>query len=233
MLADGQFVVSGPERRHLAAALRIRRGEQFLATDGDGHEYLLEAVTVAKRELVAMVVEERTRAPGPGDILTLASAPPKGSRMETALEKATECGVGRIVPLVASRSVVRTRDDSERLERWRRVLRSATAQSGRYRAPRIDPVTSFAEAIGSEGRVLLAHPGDGAVSMEQALFGVGSGTPVTILIGPEGGFSEREAKEARRVGAAEVSLGDNRLRTETAAIVAVALAIAVLGGRED
>ena len=71
------------------------------------------------------------------------------------------------------------------------------------------------------------------IRIERAQFGVGPGTPVTMLIGPEGGFSEREAKEARRVGAAAVSLGDNRLRTETAAIVAVALAIAVLGGQED
>jgi 16S rRNA (uracil1498-N3)-methyltransferase len=232
MLVKGHFVVNGSERRHLADALRVRRGERFLATDGEGREYLLEAETVAKRELVAAVVEERTRPAGAGALLTLAIAPPKGSRMETALEKATECGVGRVVPIVASRSVVKTRDESERLERWRRVVRSAAAQSGRYRTPVVGSVTPFSDAIGVEGRVLLAHPGEDAVPLERALFGVGPGTPVTILVGPEGGFSGREAKEARRAGAAAVSLGKNRLRTETAAIVAVALAIAVLGGQE-
>ncbi|MEZ5066174.1 MAG: 16S rRNA (uracil(1498)-N(3))-methyltransferase [bacterium] len=230
---DDRFVVSGRERRHLADSLRVRRGEQFLATDGAGVEYVLEAESVAKTELVARVLEAREEAVGLGDVVTLAIAPPKGSRMETAIEKATECGVGRILPLITHRSVVKARDDSERLDRWRRVARSAAAQCGRCRVPEIGAVTSFVDALHSTGRVMLAHPDEEAVSMSAALHGVVPGTPVTILIGPEGGFGRREAKEARRTGAALVSLGRTRLRTETAAIVAVALAIATLERRED
>jgi len=223
-------VVTGAERRHVADALRLRPGDEFLATDGIGHEYHLVVEAAGRRELRAAVRRETNVAEEPGRAVTVALAPPKGSRMETAVEKCVECGVGRIVPLRAERSVVRTADGTERSERWRRVARSATAQSGRSWLPEILEVHALAEALSLDGTVFLAHPDEGAVPLRAALAGAGvaPGDAVTLLVGPEGGFSPDEVEESRRAGATAVSLGHTRLRTETAAIVAVAETVASL-----
>lgn len=225
------FVVRGEERRHLAV-LRVRPGERFLATDGEGREFLLEAERVSRSELAARVLEERDLPEGPGAHVTLAVAPPKGTRMEIAVEKATECGVGRIVPLHCERSVVRGRDDSERVARWRRIACSAVAQSGRARVPEVGPFASLAEVLeAAQGeRLLLAHLAADSRSVGAALAGAQPDERVTILVGPEGGFSEQEIDLARHGRALAVSLGPNRLRTETAAVVAVALTVALLDG---
>jgi 16S rRNA (uracil1498-N3)-methyltransferase len=224
---EGRAVVSGPERHHLADVLRVQPGTRFLATDGAGHEFVLEAERADRDELTARVVEERTRPAGPGVRLTLAIAPPKGGRMDVAVEKTVECGVGRIVPLLLERSVVKGRDDSSRAERWRRVARSAVAQSGLVFVPEIAPVAELRAALeeASAGAILLAHPALTARSVPSAMEEAGK-RPVTIFVGPEGGFTDDELEEASRFGATEVSLGPTRLRTETAAIVAVTLALA-------
>ncbi|MBZ0268493.1 16S rRNA (uracil(1498)-N(3))-methyltransferase [bacterium] len=229
LLVDGRFVVEGASRRHLADALRVRPGDRFLATDGEGFEYLLEAETVTRRELTAHVRERNERPPGPGARLTLAIAPPRGRRMDTAVEKAVECGVGRIVPLLTEHSVLRAEADSERLERWRRIAQSATAQSGRVRNPPVEGPLSFAEALALPGATLLAHPGPESTTIAAAVTALPPDEAVTLLVGPEGGFSTGEVDQARRGAAIAVSLGPNRLRSETAAIVAVALAMAALG----
>jgi 16S rRNA (uracil1498-N3)-methyltransferase len=210
----------------------VRPGERFLATDGEGRELVLEAERVSRSELSARVVEERVLPAGPGSALTLAVAPPKGARMDVAVEKATECGVGRIVPLQTERSVVRGRDASERVARWRRIAASATAQSGRARLPEIAPFAALADVLERpEGaRLLLAHRAAGSRPLAAALAGARPGEAVVVLVGPEGGFTEAEIDLAGRRGALAVSLGPNRLRTETAAVVAVALAVAALEG---
>jgi len=219
--------VVGQDRRHLADVLRVSPGERFLATDGEGTEYTLEADRATRQELTARVVEQRTRPPGPGRRLTLAIAPPKGGRMEIAIEKTVECGLGRIVPLDTSRSVVKGRDESARADRWRRVARSATAQAGRCWLTEIGAVRSLKEAFGdaAPGRILLAHPALTALSIPSALEQAGP-DQVTIFVGPEGGFTDQELAEGEGFGAVPVSLGPTRLRTETAAIVAVSLAMA-------
>lgn len=229
---EGRAVVSGAERHHLVDVLRVRPGDRFLATDGEGREYLLETTSVERGTLVASRLEEHVRPPGPGRSLVLAIAPPKGGRMEVAVEKTVECGVGRIVPIRTARSVVRSREDAGRVERWRRVACSAVAQSGLTYVPEISPVCSLREALEearSAGVILLAHPGLNEKSVAGALAGHRGGT-VTLFVGPEGGFTDEELEEASGRGATYVSLGPTRLRTETAAIVAVALVLASMTG---
>jgi 16S rRNA (uracil1498-N3)-methyltransferase len=230
VIAEGTATVKGSVRRHITDSLRLRAGERFLATDGLGVEYLFQVEAVDRTELVAKVIETRERKPGPGCALTLAISPPRGGRMEIAVEKAVECGVGRIVPLTTSRSVLKDRRDSSRPERWRRIARSATAQSGRVHLPEITETLTFDEALdrASEGKCLLAHPGLQAYSIPAALSGTRIGDPVTLFVGPEGGFTDDEVDAARRIGALEVSLGPTRLRSETAAIAAVTLVVTSL-----
>jgi 16S rRNA (uracil1498-N3)-methyltransferase len=226
---DAGVVVSGAERRHLADVLRVARGERFLATDGAGREFLLVVERVGREVLEAGVLESTERPAGPEQDLVLAIAPPKGARMDLAVEKTVECGVGRIVLLRTARSVVGARDESERVERWRRVARAAVAQSGRVHLPEIGALRTLGEALREAvpGTALMAHPGLTAASVSSAVEG-SARRPVTIFVGPEGGFNDEELEEGQRHGAVQVSLGPTRLRTETAAIVAVALALASL-----
>lgn len=227
--------------RHLVKSLRARAGDRFEAVDGEGREGTFEIVEASRSGTLVRRIEERITPPGVGARVTIAVAPPKGDRMDVAIEKACEIGVGCIIPIVAARSVVKIAADSARVERWRRIARAAMVQSMQSHAAHIEAPVPFesvvAAASGGSGtaspRLLLAHPAADARSMHEAFAGLASATPVTIVIGPEGGFSDDEAAFARGAGAAFVSLGDTRLRTETAAVVAAALALEELRAARD
>lgn len=236
------LTIDGEAHRHLVKALRSREGERFLATDGAGREFVLEVEAIEKRETRARVVQSHVAKAGPGARVTLAVAPPKGDRMDVAIEKACEIGVGKIVPLVAGRSIVKVTEDSARLERWRRIARSAMVQSGQSWETRIETPRTLAEMLKTAGeaatagaadspaRIYFAHLTKDSVPLGDAIRGAG-GADVAILIGPEGGFTDEEAERAKAAGAALVSLGGTKLRTETAAVVGVALAVDALRNR--
>jgi 16S rRNA (uracil1498-N3)-methyltransferase len=232
-LAAERVVIRSASHRHLFDVLRVRHGERFAATDGEGGEVLLEAERAGRREIVARVIERNWREPGPGRAVTLAIAPPKGPRMDTAIEKSVECGVGRVIPLQTERTIVKVRSPSQRLERWQRVAVAAAVQAGRVWIPEVTAPRNLGDVMKetSSAHLLLAHPQAGAVSVRAALAESTPDDSVVILIGPEGGFAPAEVEEGRRLGAVAVSLGPNRLRTETAAIVGVSLVIAALTDR--
>jgi len=234
-VAGSTVSVDEEGRDHLVKSLRVRAGDRFLATDGEGREFLLEASTVGRRGVEARVIEERRSAPGIGRAITLALCPPKGARMETAIEKAVELGVGRIIPLLCARSVVKAESDSARADRWKRIARSAMVQSEQAWSVEIaSPMTLAAVLNEEQGHqrprtFLLAHPGPDSISIADAL--ASAHDEVTLLVGPEGGFTEEEVQRSTRRGARQVTLGATRLRTETAAIVASALALDALRQR--
>jgi 16S rRNA (uracil1498-N3)-methyltransferase len=145
--------------------------------------------------------------------------------MDLVVEKATELGVGRIVPLVTERGMVRLSEGDGKVERWRRVAGAAARQSLRLRVPEVTVPVSFSEAVREEGeRGVLLHNEAGLPPLEDVV-AVGE---VGLFVGPEGGFSEVELEVARVAGLSLASLGPYRLRSETAGMVAVARACAVL-----
>ena len=163
-------------------------------------------------------VGEVERVPRAVPEVTVAFAVVKGERPEWAVQKLTEIGVDRIVPLLTARSVVRwpAGESAKQLARLRRVAREAAVQSRRVWLPAIEPVSRF-EAMAGQAGVCVAHPGGGPPSLDR---------PV-VLIGPEGGWDDREVAAA---GRALVGLGPSVLRTETAAVVAGALLCALRAG---
>lgn len=229
--------VDGEGRDHLVKSLRVRVGDRFLATDGEGRELLLETSAIGRGVVEARVLEERSSGPGIGRALTLALCPPKGARMETAVEKAAELGVGRIIPLLCVRSVVKAKGDSARTDRWKRIARSAMVQSEQTWSAEIASPMTLAAVLGegapagTKRAFLLAHPSEDSISIAAALESLSSADAVTLLVGPEGGFTEEEVERAVRRGARPVTLGDTRLRTETAAIAAAVLALDALRQR--
>lgn len=196
------------DRHHLERVLRLRSGDLISCSDGAGLWRLCRLVPGGGLE----PVDSAVAVPEPRYEITIAFAPPKGDRPELIVQKLTELGVDRIVPMTTDRTVVRW--DAERaarqLGRWQRIIHESGMQSRRVRLPVLEPITAFADMADRPG-AQLAAPGGGAIGGDARL----------LLIGPEGGWSDDELRRPL----SRVGLGDQVLRTETAALAACALAV--------
>lgn len=229
--SPGQKVSLGAELAHrLGHVLRLKPGDRVVLAGG-GRDLEVELTAVSPRSVSAVVVAEVPCPPEPGIELVLYQSLIRAQRFELVLEKGTELGVSRFVPLVSERSQVRPERESGRAERWRRIVLEAAEQCGRGRVPEVGQPCSLEEALaGARGLRLLPWEGERAQGLRSLLRGLSEKpAAVSVFIGPEGGFSEGEVALARREGAATVSLGRRILRSETAGIVAAALVMHELG----
>ena len=213
--------LSEEEGRHVHKVLRGRVGDRIEVVDSAGRLFVAGLAGGGE----AKVLEERTASGGGEGKVILYQAVPKGRHMDLVVEKATELGVSRIVPLVTERGVVRLSERDGKVERWRRVVGAAARQSLRLRVPEVTEAVSFSKAVREAGeRGVLLHNEVGLPPLE----GVVAGREVGLFVGPEGGFSEGELEVARVAGLSLASLGPYRLRSETAGVVAVARVCAAL-----
>ena len=222
--ADGLLVLSGDEAHHLARVRRLRPGEVVEVFDGRGTAYRAEVSGLGRDRVVLAVRGDPRTDRAAACSLTLATAVPKGERFAWLVEKATEMGVSRLVPLQTARSVVDPR--RTKLQRLRRVVVEAAKQSGRNRLMVLDePVSwsAFAQEETGENR-LLAHPGGEPAAV---WFRHVRGGRITLAVGPEGGFEPEEVELGREAGWRIVGLGDTLLRIETAGLVGCAVILAL------
>lgn len=220
-----ELTLSGQEAHHLAHVLRLGPGAEVALFDGEGTEAVAEVVRVGKRE-VTLRSRSVWQPPEPTPIpIALAAAPPKGDRFRWLVEKATELGVTRLVPLLTRRTVVDPREN--KLGKLRQTVIAACKQCGRSRlmditgAVRLEPF--LASRTGDSVQVITHPSGTPIASLD--LSGVAG---VTLLVGPEGGFTEEEVAQAVTTGARVASLGRTILRTETAGVVAAAVVVQML-----
>ncbi len=210
------------ESHHLAKVLRKSLGDVVELFDGNGQVATASVERISKREVQLRIVEKSVAEPVLTPSLTLAVAPPKGDRFRWLVEKATELGVDRLIPLETRRSVVSPRDG--KLEKMRQAVIAACKQSRRNRLMEIlDPIAwdeLLNKWIPSQAS-WLAHPTGSAWAENQR---DSDATSLLFVIGPEGGFTDEEVAAATVAGAKAVSLGQYILRIETAA-VAIAAAI--------
>ncbi len=214
--------LSEEEGHHVHKVLRGRAGERVEVVDGAGRLFVAELL--GGRE--AKILEERpTAGGGEGEEVVLYQAVPKGRHMDLVVEKATELGVSRVVPLSTERGVVRFSEGDGKVLRWRRVAEAAARQSLRLRIPEVAEVVPFPEAVREAGETgVLLHNGADLPPLEDVV----PGPVVGLFVGPEGGFSDGELAMAREAGLSLASLGPYRLRSETAGMVAVARVCAVV-----
>ncbi|HEX7072367.1 MAG TPA: RsmE family RNA methyltransferase [Rhodothermales bacterium] len=220
-IRDSYVRLPPDEARHAIRVLRHRPGDVVEVVDGAGGWYLVR-LDAAQGETAAGVVLEARRGVGePPYDLTLAVGLLKNpNRLETLVEKAVELGVTRLVPIETARTE-RVRIRQDRLER---IAVAAMKQSGRSKLPEIENVRTFADLMRTEsgGAYLICHE---QVPAERSIARVlerGLARRITILVGPEGGFTNEEIAQAESAGYEPVSLGTRRLRAETAGIVAAA-----------
>lgn len=222
-VGPGTLELRDERARHLAGSRRLRRDDAFLVFAGDGVEYRAR-IEEASRDRVTATVGEVTRREGPpARTVEVWCANVRANRMEWAIEKCVEAGVDVFRPLATERAARGQELSDSRLARWGRIAIEAAEQCGRLYLPAVEPVTTLEGALESwRGSLALASPGGRPwTEVGRALPEDGA---LAFAIGPEGGFSEAEVAKAVEAGATVVSLGPNTLRTETAAVVAVALA---------
>lgn len=214
-IADGTVTLDQEESRHASRVLRLSCGDTLHVTDGHGSLMTCSITRTSPLVTASVVSVERDWHARPYS-LTLAVAPTKNTdRFEWFLEKATEAGVDRIIPVECDRSERRVL----RTDRLVRILVSAMKQSNSALLPVLEPLTSLDEVLGAATQQvrLIAHcdPGFGRVFIGEAL---PARSEAIVLIGPEGDFSPREIALAERCGFSGVSLGMSRYRTESAAV---------------
>ncbi len=229
-------VTLGPEQAHrLSRVLRLRRGDRVVLTGGGRREYEVQLTGVSAHAVTGVIVGEREAPPEPEVTLALYQSLIRANRFDLVLEKGTEIGVARFVPVIAARSQVQNEEPSAaRTERWNRLVVEAAEQSGRGRLPAVDAPTPFADAVEQGGGVRVLPWEEMAARQRRGLGSYLRGLrerprQVSLYIGPEGGFQPDEIDLARREGVALVTLGRRILRSETAGIVAAALVLDALG----
>jgi 16S rRNA (uracil1498-N3)-methyltransferase len=215
----GCATLIGDEARHLARVRRIGPGEMVELFDGNGNAYFAEVRSILRDRVELEVSGQSPPQRRPPCLLTLATAVPKGERFDWLVEKSTELGVARLVPLVTSRSVVAPR--AAKLVRLRRVIIEAAKQCGWNRLMALEEPILWDAFLSTESASvrLLAHPpGESSVRPSS----IGLDESIAIAIGPEGGFTEPEVEAARERGWQTIRLGDSLLRVETAGLAACA-----------
>ena len=207
--------------------LRLRPGAPLVLFDGRGGEWSATIAGAGRDGVTARLVQHHTPTREAPIRVTLAQAVLKSDRFEWLLQKGTELGVVAFQPLLTRRTVAVAHGalGAGKLERWRRIVTEAAEQSGRCVVPRVWPPAPL-EAILAASHALGAAVGGGAratVHRGPARGGRGGRSTVRLLVGPEGGFEPQEAAAAVTAGAFSATLGPRILRSETAALAAVAL----------
>jgi 16S rRNA (uracil1498-N3)-methyltransferase len=230
--AAGDVVrIDGSDAHKIARVLRLQSGDRIEMVDSAGTVF--DALLRIDDESVeATLLSALERTPQVQLAVDVAQGLPKGAKMDFVVEKLTELGASAILPFTSERSIVRDLGDAK-LERWRRLARSAAQQCGRHSVPAIEDAVTFdalCDRFASYDVVLFPWEVAAREPLRDTLPPlVTSARRVLVVIGPEGGFSHAEAERAKAAGAHLVSLGSRVLRTETAAMVV----LAVLGYERD
>ena len=218
---------------YLVRVKRLEAGNSFPGIDKAGNRYLIRIEEIREHSLLVRIrTEGRERVPEAGPSITLYQCLPKGNRMDLIIRQATEAGIGAIGPVISQYTV--PAPGGARKERWDRIVREALQQSGAARPPVIENLLPLAEIppISNDcDRGLFFHQAPLEIKPLHRYLS-GSVSRVALVVGPEGGFSDSEAVDLERRGYFPVLLGTSILRTETAALYAIAAVQIVLSEKK-
>lgn len=231
-LSDEELTIGGDDAHHLAYSLRAKRGDKITAVDAAGNCAVIELTDFDRDTIKARRVGELQRVAVEREII-LADCLPKQNRFETIIEKATELGVNKIAPLIAERTIVRPDDDraAARFDRWQRIAKESAEQCARDTIPAIENIRKLDDwlkeisPLAEDTLLLFCWECEQDTTIREVLsdWRASGGGKIIVLIGSEGGFSEREADKIKAAGGRSVTLGKRVLRTDTAAIAVLAM----------
>jgi 16S rRNA (uracil1498-N3)-methyltransferase len=212
--AGGRVTITGGDARHLARSLRARVGEEVEVIDPAGHMLTVRLDAVSPDRVEGVVVAERPHNPEPAAHITIAIANLPAPALELVLSRCTEAGAYAFHVFQAERSVAR----GAKLERWGTICREAAMLAGRLRIPAVDALLSLDAVLkASDHAVMLAR------ESQQALATLTAPRDLTLLVGPEGGWTERELAAVP----VKATVGPRNLRADTAALVGLSVALAL------
>ncbi len=224
-IADGKITVSDNALvHHIKDVLRVKTGEVVVVCDDKGNEYSC-IVEASKPKNIVLSIKDKRSVPRTAKLMiTAACAIPKNSRFDDIVDKLTQVGTDKIIPMLTERVIVKLdkRKESLRLNRWQKVALSAAGQSQRTSLPEISPVKSFPQVLEESARIgydlkLIPFLAGERKTLKEVLGGHKPAS-VLFLIGPEGDFTSKEVSLALAAGFIPVSLGELVLRVETAAV---------------
>lgn len=232
-MTEATVTLTGEDARHFATVLRARPGDRFVACDGTGRDVLARAVRVGTESVEAAVEELLTSHAEPMWQVTVAQSLPKGDKLEMVIQKGTEAGAVAFWPFVSRRTVVSYDGEkaARRVERWRKIAKEAAEQAHRSIVPEVAAICTWPELLArfkSFDLVLFCYEEEGrrGAGLKSLLAErrqrLGERPRILLVVGPEGGFAAEEADEAAQAGAVWTGLGRRVLRTETAALIALA-----------
>jgi len=215
---NGQALISGTDYKHIVKVLRLKPGDEITLFDTNSTEYYGKIREIGKRDIIVDISEsQRVNTESPIEIILLQGLP-KGDKMDYIIEKATELGINRIVPVITKRSQIRERD---RKKRWERIALEASKQCGRTKPTIIENTLDFHEAIKlySKRELAIILHVDCEVSAKSYIKN-SLQTPqnIVLFVGSEGGFTDNEVLFGNKMGFISLGLGPRVLRTETASI---------------
>ena len=225
-IEEGQARLQGNEFRHLQRVLRLREGDRVTLFDDAGHEHAGVIHSLSPRVAAVRITATSTPERESPIAITLYQGMPKGRKMDLVVEKATELGVRAVMPFTSAFCAAAAPVAAGKRERWQRIALAATKQCGRTAVPTIGATLTFTDVISEGARHdlrLLFFEGTGIAPLASMSEMEDAPTTAAIVIGPEGGFSRDEVEMAERAGFRVVGLGPRILRTETAALVALAI----------
>ena len=231
-LGENFLVLTGENAAH-ARVLRLKNGDAVTVCDGEGEEWHCVVSDVAPGQ-VSLVVQEHTAAKSEAAVFcSVYMAFAKADKFEHVIQKATELGAYEIAAFPSSRCVLRldAASAAKKRERWQKIAASAAAQSGRGRIPQVLVMPSFEDAVQRAAGCELAlfpYENEHALSLRRAI-GSAQAKTVSIMTGPEGGFSDEEVELAQRAGLQVCTLGPRILRCETAPLCALSAVLFAAG----
>jgi len=234
-IIDEKIFISGEDVKHIRNVLRLERGDSLTLCDGKRRDYTVKIEGFESDKILTSIVKTEDNKSEPPVEVILFQGIPKSDKMDLIIQKSVELGVGRIYPVITERTIVKLgsqKDVENKLKRWQRISLEAAKQCGRGIIPEVKNPVYFKEALnlaGSTQLSLIPYEKETAKSLKQYLR-AGNINSVSIIIGPEGGFSEKEIELAAIEGLNVVTLGPRILRTETAGIAVLSILMYELEG---
>lgn len=227
-VSDEEVRITGGDVNHIKNVLRMKQGDKFYVSDGDITDVTCEIIEINSDEVIAKIIEEHENTELASRIV-LFQGLPKSDKMELIIQKATELGVSKVVPVAMKRCVVKLDEKkaANKKKRYEAIALSAAKQSKRSVVPEIGDVLTYKNALKeAESLDVCIVPYEAAKGMEETreiISNIKKGQSIGIFIGPEGGFDEVEIEEALSFGFKPISLGRRILRTETAGLTMLSI----------
>lgn len=236
-IKDDLVYIEGEDVKHIKDVLRLKKEDEIYVSDGNDNEYLVTIDSIYKEKVIGKIIKNTNVKRESNINITLYQGLPKSSKMDLIIQKATELGVKKIVPITMDRTVVKIKNkkkENKKLERYNRIALEAAKQSQRGMIPKVTNIISFEDVIENikenDSFTIVPFEDEHSKGIKEALENIRDKEHnINIIIGPEGGFSSEEIKKIQELKYQTVTLGPRILRTETAGFTAIAVVMYELG----